>query len=83
MHVAKYTIVDVMAVSNANLYVVLARSSGYFRVWQEDADCLIPAPGSSLRVNIMAGHSKMCVDDEVLNEQLQENENIVYFWELI
>jgi hypothetical protein len=31
MRVSSYTVVDLMTVSNENLYVVLARSSSYFR----------------------------------------------------
>jgi hypothetical protein len=41
IHVSNYTIVDTMTLSNANLYVVLARSSSYFRVWQDGADFLL------------------------------------------
>jgi hypothetical protein len=36
MHISNYTVVD-MSISNANLYVVLVRSSSYFRVSQEGA----------------------------------------------
>jgi hypothetical protein len=32
MLVSNYTVVDIMTVGNANLYVVLARCSSYFRV---------------------------------------------------
>jgi hypothetical protein len=32
MHVSNYSVVDIMTVGNANLYVVLASCSSYFRV---------------------------------------------------
>lgn len=40
-NVSNYTTVDIMAVSNANLYIVLFRAFIYFRVLQEGADCTI------------------------------------------
>jgi hypothetical protein len=60
-----------MTISNANLYVVIARFCSYFRVWQEGA----VMDFEFLWVNIMAGPSKkMCdCDEEVLYELLQEN----------
>jgi hypothetical protein len=36
-HVSNYTVIDIMTVSNADLYIMLARSSSYFRVLQEGA----------------------------------------------
>jgi hypothetical protein len=48
MLVYNYTAVDVMIVSNANLYVVLlARSSSYFRACQQGTGCLTAVLGSS------------------------------------
>jgi hypothetical protein len=38
---------NVMTVGNRNLYIVLIKSSSYFRVRQEDADCLIDVKGLS------------------------------------
>jgi hypothetical protein len=46
-HVSKYSIVHMMPVSNGNLYVVFARCSSYFRVWQEVVDCLTAVLGLS------------------------------------
>jgi hypothetical protein len=46
MHVSNYTAVGILTVSNANLYVVFARSSSYFRVWHEGNDCLAAVLGS-------------------------------------
>jgi hypothetical protein len=40
MHVSNYSDVDIMPISNGNLYVVLARCSSYFTMRQEVADCL-------------------------------------------
>jgi hypothetical protein len=31
-HVSNYSIIDIMLVSNGNLYIVLARCSSYFRM---------------------------------------------------
>jgi hypothetical protein len=46
-HVFNCSVVDIMAVGNVNLYVVLARCSSYFRVCQEVVDCLTAVLGSS------------------------------------
>jgi hypothetical protein len=47
VHVSNYSIVYIIPVGSADLYVVLARCSSYFRVWQEVIDCLIAVLGSS------------------------------------
>jgi hypothetical protein len=73
MHVSNCTVVD-MAVGNANLYIVLARSSSYFRV-TERCWLLDICPGLEfLWVNILAGPSKKMSVSEVLHKLLQENE---------
>jgi hypothetical protein len=61
-----------MIASNANFYVVLAKSSSYFKVWQEGTDCLIEGLGLSF----LSKHygKKMHVRNEVLYELLQKNE---------
>jgi hypothetical protein len=72
-HVSNYSILDIMPVINGNLYVVLARCSSYFRVWQEVVDDLIGVQGSSFWQNIMAGPSEKMreSDEEVFYELLQ------------
>jgi hypothetical protein len=66
---SSYTVVDVTTVSNANLYAVLVRSSSYFRVWQEGADCLIAAVGSSLcRETLWQVLARMSESDELVDE---------------
>jgi hypothetical protein len=46
-HVSNYSIIDIMTVTDVKLYVVLARCSSYFTVWQEVVDCLITVLGLS------------------------------------
>jgi hypothetical protein len=46
-HVSDYSIVDIIPVSNGNLYGVLARCSSYFRAEQGVADCVTAVLGSS------------------------------------
>jgi hypothetical protein len=84
MHVSSYTSGDIMTVGSANLYIVLARSSGYFRVGQKGADCLITILGSRFasrhygknRVFASKHYRKMMRvgDEEVLYKLLQEIE---------
>jgi hypothetical protein len=47
MHISNHTAVDALIFSNANLYVVLAISSSYFRACQEGADCFTAVLGLS------------------------------------
>jgi hypothetical protein len=69
MHIFNYTAVDITTFGKANLYVMLLRSSSYFRVLDRCPGFMI------LLVNIMACPSKKMrlSDEEVLCELLQEN----------
>jgi hypothetical protein len=78
MRISNYVVIAVMPVGNADLYIVLARCSTYFRVTGR-CQLLGRCPGLKfLRVNIMAGPSKKMrvSDEEVLHEHLLQG-NIV------
>jgi hypothetical protein len=45
IHISNYSVMK--TASNENVYLVLAKSSSYFRVWKEGADCLIVVLGPS------------------------------------
>jgi hypothetical protein len=47
MHVSSYTVVDIISVGNADLYIVLVKSC-YFTVCQEGAGCLTAILGLRL-----------------------------------
>jgi hypothetical protein len=63
-----------MLVGSSYLYIVLARYSSYFRVWQEIVDCVIAVQGLSFQLNMAGPSKKMHVSDEEMFYELLTGE---------